>query len=421
MINKIKDYIAIPKFNGYKSIHTTILWMFRFPVEVQIRTQEMDDIAEYGVAAHYWYSENKWSINIPKNQADWIKKLKDLVNAYQNTENKEWFKNELNLEVLNKSTFLYTPKGDIIELARGATVLDFAFHIHTEVWLRFKNALVNREIKPIGYVPKNWDVIMIQTWKNKYTASKHRLDYLKTPSAKSHLNRYLKIQNREIILKDVIQELNKKLKESWLPVLRAKDDKIAKSFSPEELERKLLEIVDKKLTYGKLINIAYPELKDDTKRNYIQKTETIENDIIIDGNSILNYQLCPECRPKVGDKIIAKVGRHEIKIHTMDCKALKTVAYSHLLEAHRKGQEPNTYQFTITLQFPNQYANIMQIMQRLSELNIDIQHVWVKNQEDGTTEMSIQSQYKSPAQIDYLIKDLKNYYNLIEIKSKHLS
>ena len=89
LINKIKDYIAIPKFNGYKSIHTTVLGMFRFPTEIQIRTYEMDEIAEYGVAAHYGYSENKKFVSIPKNQADWIKKLQDLVNNYKTTDNKE--------------------------------------------------------------------------------------------------------------------------------------------------------------------------------------------------------------------------------------------------------------------------------------------------------------------------------------------
>lgn len=421
MINKIKDYIAIPKFNGYKSIHTTILWMFRFPTEIQIRTYEMDNIAEYGVAAHYGYSDNKWSVIIPKNQSEWIKKLQDLVKSYQTVDNKEWFKNELNIEMLNKSTFLYTPKWDIIELARWWTVLDFAFHIHTEVGLKFKNALVNREIKPIWYVPKNGDVIMIQTWKNKYTASKHWLDYLKTPSAKWHLNRYLKLQNKEIILKEIIGELNKKLKELWLPVLRAHDDKIAKMLTAEELEKKLIEIADRKLSYGKLINSMYPEQKDEVIKKSSTKNTAIENEIIIDGNSILNYQLCPECRPRTWDKIIAKVWKHEIKIHTMTCKALKTAAYSHLLEAHRKWQDTNQYHFSITLHFENKYTNIMQIMQRLSELHIDLQHVWVKNQDDGTTEMIIESQYKSPAQIDYLLKDLKNNNNFIEIKNKTLS
>lgn len=421
MINKIKDYIAIPKFNGYKSIHTTILWMFRFPTEIQIRTYEMDNIAEYGVAAHYGYSDNKWSIVIPKNQSEWIKRLQDLVKSYQTGDNKEWFKNELNIEMLNKSTFLYTPKGDIIELSRWGTVLDFAFHVHTEVGLKFKNALVNREIKPIWYVPKNGDVVMIQTRKNKYTASKHRIDYLKTPSAKWHLNRHLKLQNKEIILKEIINELNKKLKELWLPVLRAHDDKIAKMLTTEELERKLIEIADKKLSYMKLINSIYPEQKEDSVKKQTTKNTPIENEIIIDGNNILNYQLCPECRPRTGDKIIAKVWRHEIKIHTMTCKALKTASYSHLLEAHRKWQEINHYHFSIMLHFENKYTNIMQIMQRLSELHIDLQHVWVKNQDDGSTEMIIESQYKSPAQIDYLLKDLKNNNTFIEIKNKTLS
>jgi len=420
MIKRIKDYIAIPKFNGYKSIHTTVLGMFRFPTEIQIRTEEMDSIAEYGVAAHYGYSESKWSVEIPKNQAQWIKKLQDLVNSYKTTDSKESFKNELNIEMLNKSTFLYTPKWDIIELARWWTVLDFAFHIHTEVGLKFKNALVNREIKPISYVPKSGDVIMIQTWKNKYTASKHRVDYLKTSSAKAHLNRHLKLQNRDIVLKKIISDLNKKLKELGLPTLRAKDDKIVKSFTPEELEKKLIEISDKKLSYGKLINIAYPELKEANKK-INKKTQKGESEIIIDGNSIINYQLCPECRPKAGEKVIAKVWRHEIKIHTLTCKALKTTSYANLLEAHRTGEQPNIYHFSLTLHFPKKYTNIMQVMQRISELNIDLQHVWVKNYDDGTTEMIIESQYKSPAQIDYLIKDLQNNSNSIQIKNKHLS
>ncbi len=420
MIHRIKDYIAIPKFNGYKSIHTTILWMFRFPVEIQIRTQEMDNIAEYWVAAHYWYSEHKKSVAIPQNQAQWIKRLKDLVDTYQQNDNKEWFKNELNIEVLNKSTFLYTPKGDIIELARWATVLDFAFHIHTEVWLKFKNALVNREIKPISYVPKNGDVIMIQTRKNKYSASKHRLDYLKTPSAKGHLNRYLKAQNKQIIIKETIQWLNQKLKEYELSQLYAKQDQISKDLSDIEIEKKLIEIADKKSNYTKLIKEHYPHLKDDKQKIIKSEKSENKNRVIIDGNAIFNYQLCPECRPMPGQKIIAKVWRHDIKIHTMKCRALKTAAYSHLLEAHREWEEPNIYTFTITIEFPQKYTNIMQIMQRLSELNIQLEHIAVKNQSDKTTEMIIQSKYKSPAQIDYLIKDLKNSYDLIQIKNRQI-
>jgi (p)ppGpp synthase/HD superfamily hydrolase len=131
MIKKIKDYISLPKANGYQSLHTTILGMFRFPVEIQIRTQSMDDVAEYGVAAHFAYSDK--NSDISASQAAWIKKLQDIVTTYQTIDDKEAFKNELNIEVLSKSVFLYTPKGDIFEMPKGSTVLDFAFRIHTDV------------------------------------------------------------------------------------------------------------------------------------------------------------------------------------------------------------------------------------------------------------------------------------------------
>ncbi|MEI7563306.1 MAG: hypothetical protein WCJ39_06745 [bacterium] len=89
LIKKIKDYIAVPKFNGYQSIHTTVLGMFRFPTEIQIRTYEMDDVAEFGVAAHFAYAENNASVKVPQQQTEWIKKLQDIVNAYKTSDDKE--------------------------------------------------------------------------------------------------------------------------------------------------------------------------------------------------------------------------------------------------------------------------------------------------------------------------------------------
>lgn len=154
LIQKIKDYIAVPKFNGYKSVHTTILGMFRFPVEVQIRTEEMNEIAEHGVAAHFAYAENNGSVEVSSNQNRWINKLKEIVSNYTDPEKKETFKDELNIEVLDKSIFVYTPKGDIKELPQNSSVLDFAFSIHSDVGLRFKNAIVNGQIKPLSYVLK---------------------------------------------------------------------------------------------------------------------------------------------------------------------------------------------------------------------------------------------------------------------------
>ncbi|HCB52201.1 TPA: hypothetical protein DEP21_06655 [Patescibacteria group bacterium] len=133
LIKKIKDYIAVPKSNGYQSIHTTVLGMFSFPIEIQIRTYEMDEIAEYGVAAHFAYSENNQSTSVSETQSEWIKKLKEIVSTYKESDDKEKFKDELRIEVLDKRIYLYTPKGDVIELPYGSTVLDFAFTIHSEI------------------------------------------------------------------------------------------------------------------------------------------------------------------------------------------------------------------------------------------------------------------------------------------------
>ena len=420
MIKNIKDYIAIPKFNGYQSLHTTILGMFDFPVEIQIRTYEMDEIAEFGVAAHYGYSDTGVSIAIPKNQAEWIKKLQDMVNTYQTLDDKEWFKNELNIEMLNKTTFLYTPKGDIVELSQWASVLDFAFHVHTNVGLTFKNALVNREIKPINYIPKTGDVVMIQTWKNKYTANKSRLEYLHTPSAKANLNRYIKNKEKDETLKHIIAELNKKLKELNLPMFRTQEDKIHKLYDNAEIEKKLMEVADKKSNINRIIKSAYPEEHGQIVVK-AKKTIQILDSAIIDGNQLLNYELCPECKPTIEDKIIAKSGRHGIKIHAMRCKALKTVNYAHLLETHRLWQEPNHYVLSLTIDIPNKNNNMLQIMQKINDLRMHVMHVGMRNISAELSELDIEVQYTNPTQIDFLLTDIKKYLSIVTIKKRQLS
>ena len=129
----MKDYIAIPKPNGYKSLHTTVLGMFSFPVEIQIRTQDMDLVANYGVAAHFAYAEERKSVSVSEKQAVWIENLQRLVTKYQDDTDRDTFKHELDIEILQKNIFVYTPKGDIIELPQESTVLDFAFRVHSNV------------------------------------------------------------------------------------------------------------------------------------------------------------------------------------------------------------------------------------------------------------------------------------------------
>lgn len=427
LIKKIKDYIAVPKSNGYQSIHTTVLGMFSFPVEIQIRTHEMDEVAEYGVAAHFAYSEHNWSISVSDTQSQWIKKLKEIVNTYKESEDKEKFKDELRIEVLDKRIYLYTPKGDVVELAYGSTVLDFAFNIHSEIGLRFKNAIVNGQIKPISYRPKTGDVLSINTFKNKYSANKHWTDFLHTMSARWALNRYLKNQQKEELIKKYTEELNQQLEKFSLPKYEWSGDKISKQITKPEFEKKLFEIMDKKATYSQLIKSIYPQQRElhnkSANANFFQQQlqqlkEAASWKLLIDGDVLSNYSLCQECNPKIGTKIIAKTSREWVKVHQIDCKSLKTISFDRLLEAHWEGQETNNYGASIELRIFNKYSNLLDIMTIFSDLHIVILQVSIKNNGDGTSSIFLESEFKNPARIAFLLNSLKKYDDSIKVFRK---
>jgi (p)ppGpp synthase/HD superfamily hydrolase len=276
--------------------------MFKFPIEIQIRTQEMDSIAEYGVAAHFAYSDNNGPTAISHNQSQWIQKLQELVDTYQNSEDKESFKDELNIEVLSKNIFVYTPKGDIIEMPLGSTVLDFAFRIHSDVGLKFKNALVNGNIRPISYKLRTGDIIQIMTYKNKITASKYRVDFLMTPSGKTRLLRYFHQLEKESHLSEAKRRINEKLDYYNLPKLYSEKDQISKHLEEAELERLLLKVLDNQEPMSRIIRKYYPKIITETLKStkkQTKKTIAATDEIIIDEDKKLGVLICPECKPKI--------------------------------------------------------------------------------------------------------------------------
>jgi len=430
LIKKIKDYIAVPKFNGYQSIHTTVLGMFRFPTEIQIRTREMDDIAEFWVAAHFAYMEHNAPVRISEQQSEWIKKLQDIVNNYTSFDDKEKFKSELNIEILEKHIFLYTPWGDVIELPMGSAVLDFAFAVHSDIGLSFKNAIVNGEIKPISYIPQTGDVIKINTFKNKYAANKHRLEFLHTSGAKNNLTKFLKSEQRDQLIIQSLQELNKQLKLFWLPLLYSSSDQVSKKYSKDEIERKLLAILDKKETYSQLIKSVYPkEVAAKKSQKYIGP-KPVEQDIknlketlavIVDGDALINYYFCHECKPKPGEKIIAKTGRDGIRIHTVGCRSINTISFDKLLEAHWVWESENTYTIWIELKALSRQGNIINMMRIFNDLNIPVLNVTMKNLHDDMSLFAFGTEFTNPGKMSFLLNSLKKHDDSLKLMKKKIS
>jgi len=430
LIKKIKDYIAVPKFNGYQSIHTTVLGMFRFPTEIQIRTFEMDDVAEFGVAAHFAYMEHNAPVKVSEQQSEWIKKLQDIVTNYKSVDDKEQFKKELNIEILEKRIFLYTPQWDIIELPVASTVLDFAFAVHSGIWLSFKNAIVNWEIKPISYIPQTWDVIKINTFKNKNSANKHRLEFLHTAGAKNNLTKFLKGQQKEQLIAQAFHELNKHLKIFWLPLFYSSGDQISKKYTKDEIEKKLLAILDRKENYSQLIKSVYPKEVAAQKEGAYTGPKLAEQDlkdfketlaVIVDSDTLINYYFCHECKPKPGEKIIAKTWRDGIRIHTVDCRWIKTIAFDKLLEAHRVGEKDNIYKIRIEIKVSSKQGNIIGIMKIFNDLNIPVLQVSMKNLLENMSLLAFEIEFSNPGKISFLLNSLKKYDDSLKVMKKKIS
>jgi len=423
IIHKIKDYIAVPKFNNYQSLHTTVLGIFEFPIEVQIRTEKMDEVAEYWVAAHFGYVENSWSTTVSDKQTKWIKELQKIVDSYSTAQKRElsqWFKEDLNIEFLNRSVFVYTPQWDVIEMAQGSTVLDFAFRVHSDVGLRFKNAMVNGAIKPINFKPKTWDVISINTFKNKPSATRYRLEFLKTAWARSKLQRYIKQKHKEQYVsawKDILKE---KLEYYWLPYLGTEKDMLSKALWHKKLEQRLIWLAEGQESATTLLKVAYAEdihsfytkqkthQKDQIKKQ-LKKKATDTSHAIIDVDKVLDYTVCPVCHPQVWQKIIARTWKDGIKIHTISCDALQTISFGKLLEAHWDGESTNVYAIKITCETHDESWNLIHVISTLNELHIDINAVTIKKKENNTFLISITSIYANPTKASNIMSYIQEH------------
>lgn len=413
---KMKDYIAIPKPNGYKSLHTTVLGMFDFPVEIQVRTKKMDEVANYGIAAHFAYSDDDapTSPTVSDQQAEWIQRLQEIVIKFKNSTNKEGFKDELNIELLHQTIFVYTPKWDIIELPLESTVLDFAFRVHTDVWLRFKNAHINGKIVPIDYKLKTWDIVSISTFKTKMTANPGWSRYLRTPWAKNKLQRYIRQQEKDIIFKRVEEKINTKLKQYDLPLLHSKSDKITKHYKDTAYEGLLYQVYDGQHRITKTLRELYPDeakIKDiyiiDKKQETIELISSSNNTVAVDGHIISNYDFCPECTPNDSQFIIAKSGKWWVKIHALSCTALQTIEPKRFLEAHRAGHVSQRYRIHFTVTASHKPWALLQLLRIVERFGLGIQSLISSDRDDeGRSTITFTIEFENPGTIGYLIDDI---------------
>ena len=436
---RFKDYIAVPKSNNYQSIHTTIVGPLGKFIEIQIRTKDMDDIAEEGIAAHWNYKENKKSSK-DDNIYGWLRHIIEFQNESDSTED---FIEGVTGDIDRGTVFTFSPKGDIIELPVGATALDFAFMVHTQVGCKCVGAKVNGRMVTIDHKLKSGDKVEIITSKNSKGPSIDWLDIVVTHGAKGKIRKFLKDENKETVTKIGKDNLEKEASKLGMTLKELENDPTLK----KHMEKNNITSLDEFYFYigekRSRLDILINKIKINLEKERAASTLTIEevlkkkeekkkegkNDfgIVIDGinNTLIRFAKC--CTPLPGDEIGGFVTKLTgITVHRKDCPNFHAMIEKdpsreilvkwdeNLIET-----KMNKYNFTFTVVLNDRPSILMEIVNLIANHKINITSVnshEVKKDGDRVIKVKISIEIKGKAEYDYLISNILKLKDVISVE-----
>ena len=331
--NRFKDYIAMPKTNMYQSLHTTVFGVDGQLFEIQIRTYEMDKVAENGIASHWSYKEkgsNKAAI-----QSDMEQKLqffKSIMELKKNEENPEEFVKSVKEDVLKNTIYVFTPMGDVIELPNGATPLDFAYKVHTKVGDTTTGAIVNSAMVPLDYELQNNDVIKIIT-NNNASPSHEWLNIVKTTQARNKIKNYFNKASLDENIKKGEELLNKELKRRKITFNEFNEqiDKVLSSVKLGSLNEIHSNLGASKISVLAVVDAAFKE--EDKQKQLFEKAEKLGNKVSnkehvvsVAGTDDIKVNLASCCNPVPGDRIVGYITKgNGVSVHRMVCPNVSKV------------------------------------------------------------------------------------------------
>lgn len=428
---RFKDYIAMPKPNNYQSLHTTVIGTRGQPVEIQIRTWDMHHIAEYGVAAHWRYKEGRASQKATgfDEKMGWLRNLLE----WQDTSNPQEFVNALKLDAFSDEVFVFTPRGDVIDLPQGAIPIDFAYRIHTDVGHRCVGAKVNGKIVPLDYALKNGDIVEVITSKT----GKPSLDWLKivgSSESRSKIRNWFKKENREENIEKgsaALEKECKRLGHDWKLVSHSgRIAKIAKQMNAGT-EDDLLAAVG----YGgfavntvliKLLELHKELDRVDDEQNEKSLIEKLKprkasghnhSGVLVKGESGLLVRLSKCCSPVPGDPIIGFVTRGRgVSVHRADCPNVRLDEdVDRLIDVEWDYGMSESFEVNMEISAYDRTGMIADIMAALAEMKISITSINAKVSETKSVTIHLGISIKDLAQFEFVatkIRRLKDVYKV---------
>ncbi len=432
---RFKDYIAIPKVNNYQSLHTTVIGPMAERIEIQIRTHEMDEVAEKGVAAHWKYKADVTSKSGTSKQLDWVQELLEFnQNVESNSEFMDAVKNDLDIG----GVFVFTPKGDVRELRYGATPLDFAYAVHTEVGHHCVGAKINGKMVPLRYTLKSGDSVEILTSKSQ-SPSKDWLNIVKSSRAKQKIKQWLlKIErenNREVG-REILEKAFRVFSTSFKSLKKNRDLDVALERFHAVSEDELCVMVGAGKLDAKTVIAEMPSLKKHQEEldgsteklseidNYsekltkrVRKKANKDNAVIVDGMDDLLVRLARCCNPIPGDPIIGYITRGRgITIHTIGCSRADAGDVGRQIDVEWNSEFSFKHPVNIRVITHDKPGILSQISKNINNIDVNIRSALAKSLPDRKGSFIFEVEVKDYSE---LLKTISIIESIEEVISVH--
>ena len=437
---RFKDYIAMPKSNGYQSLHTTVMTR-GYPLEIQIRTYKMHQVSEYGVAAHWKYKEagkGATAGNAVDQKMNW---LRQMVNLQQElSDPKEYFE-ALKVDIFSDEVFVFTPKGDVVDLPKGSNPIDFAYRIHTEVGHHCVGAKVNGKMVPLEYKLKNGDIVSVVTNKANNGPSRDWLNIVASSETRSKIRSWFKKERREENI------------ERGMELIKGEAKRLG--YAPKELikEGRLLEVAKKlnilseddllaALGYGgitvhgimtKLIELHKKELKANTpvdvskmlselkQPQHNGKKSKSSHGVLVEGESGLLVRLARCCNPIPGDPITGYVTRGRgVSVHRSDCpNVLKDTDFSRMIEVGWDIGLDKVYTVELEIVCNDKSGMLTSVLAVPTEMKINIHSVNASpNRSNKTSTIMLGLEVRNSTQVTQIMTKLRRLKDVFSVTRK---
>ncbi|MBW2320662.1 MAG: bifunctional (p)ppGpp synthetase/guanosine-3',5'-bis(diphosphate) 3'-pyrophosphohydrolase [Deltaproteobacteria bacterium] len=421
---KFKDYIGVPKANMYQSLHTTVIGPFGERIEIQIRTREMDKVAKSGIAAHWSYKEG---CRLDEKMTKTFSWIQDLVEHQEDFRDPDEFLENVRIDLFPDEVYVYTPRGEIKSLTRGATPVDFAFLIHTEVGNQCAGAKVNGRIVPLQYELKTGDTVEIFTSKKGHP-SKDWLNFVKTVKARSRIRQWIKIQEKERSIslgREMCEKAFRKYRLNFNALLKSEEiDKVVELFGFKHIDDLIANVGYGKITPLQIVRKITPKPEQEKEHESlfnkivgrVRKKKPREGVVVKGVDDILiKFGKC--CQPVPGDPITGYITRgYGVTVHRTNCVNALKMSPERQIDVEWNIDIADTYPVKIIIRSYDRVGLLADITSNISKNGSNILSAHTETRESKIVDIYFTLAVKNTEHLKKVLSDIRKIKHIQEVK-----